>query len=208
MADQQPPAPSSAPEGKDPNKGTWRWNYTTNAWEWFEAQENPVGADTREGNQEYNDYWRWAQTQLGRPYIDLSSQPRPGYYEEMRKKYGDLLSNPEEGKGLGYASGVHQTNMNAGVGGVGVNPPHWMTPAGQQEALDYQNSLNPKDNGGAFSTPPPAYNPFSLSKSGTGMGGGMGAFGGASYGSNTLTPQLEQIRMQRVTQNYGRRGGF
>lgn len=73
---------------------------------------------------------------------------------------------------------------------------------------DYTNALGKNPFGNAFDTKL-SYTPFGLQGSGQQFGGGGGAFGAPMMGRQTdqLTPQLEQLRMQRITQAYPMFGG-
>lgn len=73
---------------------------------------------------------------------------------------------------------------------------------------DYTNALGKNPFGNAFDTKL-SYTPFGLQGRQGGYGGGGGAFGTPMTGrqSDQLTPQLEQLRMQRITQAYPMFGG-
>jgi hypothetical protein len=177
MADPRTP-PSSPPAGKDPTKGTWRWNGSD--WEWFEAQENPVFGDPEVS--QATKFWEWAKTQEGRRYIDPS---KTGYYRAGSAAFGDPFYGAE---GNIQVKNIYQMYGNGTGGGGGGMPPMPV-------------ASDPTGGGGAFSAPP-SYTPFKL-QGGSGFSQ-MPAFGmSGARGTDSLTPQLEQIRMQRLLRNYG-----
>lgn len=184
-----PPQPSAPPAGADPSNGQWRWDGTT--WKWL---TNPTESTFGENKSvdPSGGFYGWAKSQVGKKYLQFDDQHTAQWYAQMVQQYGNPFNGQESENGLQLDNLWSQKWNMATPSGVG-------SPAGAP------TTAPTGPDAGAFGVQP-TYTPFGLRPN---MPGGGGAFGAPmnSRASDSLTPQLEQIRMQRMMQAYPQFGG-